>query len=128
MRVRMRSAVARGSWVHGVVEPWPQGGASRPFIVTWRETGLVTALPNPNVEEDLDPPTKPSSTEPLAELKKLGEAHFCRDCADADLALERARLCKGCRKPVRGDTRVYFGAEGPFCCPACRDRHYKVPR
>lgn len=53
MRVRMRSQYTNGGWVHGVVEPWPQGGSRQPFIVTWRETGLVTALPNPNVEEDL---------------------------------------------------------------------------
>jgi hypothetical protein len=54
-RVKMFSAIVKTDGkpvgiVHGKVENWPETGC---HIVTWKETGLVTGLPNPNVELDL---------------------------------------------------------------------------
>lgn len=54
-RVTMRSSVARRDtgesfgMVHGTVHDWPEGQC---HIVLWKETGLVTGLPNPNVRLD----------------------------------------------------------------------------
>ena len=54
-RVKMRSAIVSAEtglpigWVHGEVQYWLEGDAQ---IVEWNETGLVTALPNPNVMPD----------------------------------------------------------------------------
>lgn len=54
-RVRMRSAMVTSDgreigWVHGTLEAW--SGSPVGLLARWQETGLVTALPNPNVELD----------------------------------------------------------------------------
>jgi hypothetical protein len=53
-RVKMLSSIVSRAtglpfgWVHGKIQPWPERGPDG-MIVEWEETGLVTALPNPNV-------------------------------------------------------------------------------